>query len=726
MSEFWSKTWSKPAALRALRATLVVPGLFALCFYVIGNAQMATFAAFGGFATLVLAGFAGSRRQKAAAHLGLAVTGSVLLTIGTLVSGNAVLAAVVSVPVAFAVLFAGIIGPNAASGGLAALIAYVLPAASPGTLAMIPSRLAGWWLAAVVGTAAVLLLSPRPPGDRLRAAAADLAAALSEQLDAALRGAATPDHRTASIDAKHTLLASFTDTPYRPTGLTAADRAMENLVALLEWATAVVCDSLHEYRDLSRCAVTEAGLLAATAGTLREIARVLRGEPGEPDLDLLEQRLAESVARLDRLDLDGEGYPDAVHLAFHARTVAVTTRAAAGDALVAARRAEPSLIRERQRDWLGLPGVAADGGQAAPAGSRLRRLARRAGLGPLRDVLGRNASLRSVWVRNSLRGAVALAAAVGLAGATGVSHGFWVVLAALSVLRTSAASTGATALRALLGTAAGFAIGAGLVLLIGTSPSALWAALPAAVLVAAYAPGTLPFTVGQAAFTVTISVLYNIIVPVGWTIGVVRIEDVAIGCAVGLVAGALLWPRGAGGVVGDDLADAFRHGAEYLGHAVGWALGVRHDPPQAAGALAAATRLDDALRGFLAEQGAKRVPAEDLWRLVGGTIRLRLTAFSLAGLRNAAVEPDSAALEKQAVDLTAWYDRLATQLDRPPRDDSGDVRPLAPPELPEADAPRAACALWVQEHLRHLRPHLAELTGPAAEVATQRRRAWWR
>src|SRR3979411_2882713 len=48
----WVPRWSKVSAMRALRATLVVPGLFAFTDKVIGNLQMATFAAFGGFATL--------------------------------------------------------------------------------------------------------------------------------------------------------------------------------------------------------------------------------------------------------------------------------------------------------------------------------------------------------------------------------------------------------------------------------------------------------------------------------------------------------------------------------------------------------------------------------------------------------------------------------------------------------------------------------------------------
>ena len=42
----WSRAWSTDAAMRALRAILVVPGLFALADQVVGDVQMATFAAF--------------------------------------------------------------------------------------------------------------------------------------------------------------------------------------------------------------------------------------------------------------------------------------------------------------------------------------------------------------------------------------------------------------------------------------------------------------------------------------------------------------------------------------------------------------------------------------------------------------------------------------------------------------------------------------------------------
>jgi uncharacterized membrane protein YccC len=717
----WIPVWSRPAALRAVRATLVVPGLFAICYQVIGNLQMATFAAFGGFGTLLFASFGGNRRDKLAAHFALAMVGSVLLIIGTAVNSSTAVAALVTLPVAFLVLFAGVAGPTAASGGTAALLAYVLPAASPGTMGMVPDRLAGWWMASAAGTLAVLLLSPKSPANRLRASAAATADALSEQLAAALRGTCTADQREATVAAKHSMLEAFTATPWRPTGLATPDQALSSLVGLLEWCTAVVCDSLREYTDLRSATAVERNLLAITADVLRDIAALLRGEVAEPDLALLEGRLTDSIAHLSELHGGQDDYGEAVHLSFHARTVAMAVQTAAADALVTSRKADPRVVAQQRRRWVG---ASADAADAAAAEGPFAALA---GAG---SITRRQTSLRSAWFLSSVRGAVALAAAVAVADLTGVQHGFWVVLGTLSVLRTNAAATGATAMRALLGTAAGFVIGAALLLAIGSGSTALWIALPIAVAIAAYTPGVAPFAAGQAAFTVVVSVLFNLLVPAGWKIGVLRVEDVALGCAVSLCVGVLFWPRGAAAVVGNDLADSFRSGSRYLTHAVDWALGARHDSPDAAPAVIAALRLDDALRGFLAEQGTKKIPKEHLWRLVGGAMRLRLTAYSLAGLPSPSVDLDPArdALGAQAELLAAWYERLATQLGST---EHADTTPLAPPvdgPYPADGVPaeHLSCTLWVGEHLRHLTAHLTELTEPAAEIANRRSAPWWR
>jgi uncharacterized membrane protein YccC len=776
--------WSVPAAMRAVRATVVVPGLFALTYKVIGNPQMVLFAVFGGFASLVLASFGGTRRDKAIAHLGLAVAGSVVLTIGTAVSGTAWLAALVTIPVAFGVFFAGVAGPNAASGVTATLLVYVLPVASAGSAGAIPARLAGWWLASVVSTAAVLLLSPKTPGDRLRAVAAASANALAAHLEAVLRGEQGPDELAASIAAKHDLMTTFEATPYRPTGLATADQALANMVQLLEWCSALISDALDGHLDMSQATEGDRALMGTAAGLLRDAAALLAGRDVQPDIAGAE-RASTACAVSQRALPDDMAQPGdtggvyaSARLAFHVQAIAVAARGVAEDALIATRRASPEVIANQRRNWFG---VRADDPPVQSGLSRLgdrltrltrltwltrpTRLSRPGGLGAADapgaadgstggadrfggvsgalGVVGRHASFRSVWLLNSLRGAVALAAAVAIADLSGVEHGFWVVLGTLSVLRTNAASTGSTAMRALIGTVLGFVVGAALLLGIGTGPTALWVALPVAVMIAAYAPGTAPFTVGQAAFTVTVVVLFNLLAPAGWKVGLLRIQDVAIGCAVSAVVGVLFWPRGAGGVVGDDLADAYRSGSAYLAQAVDWALGLRGLAPDTAGAaVTAGIRLDDALRAYLAEQGSKRIPKDELWRLVMATLRLRLTAHSLAELRGRGdrtyrdaplhVDEVRTGLRHVAGELAGFYERVADQVGKPGRDKSA-LATIAVPSVLNGAGEDAGPpphhhrhALWVREHLLHLGQHIAAVPEPALHVAELRRLPWWR
>ncbi|HYB14098.1 MAG TPA: FUSC family protein [Streptosporangiaceae bacterium] len=767
----WLPVWSVPSALRALRAVLVIPPLFALAYEGIGNLQIALFTAFGGFATLVVASFGGSRRDKTIAHLGLAVIGSIGLIIGTSVSGVKWLAVLVTIPVAFGIFFAGVAGPNAASGITAALFPYVLSVATPGTVSMIPDRLAGWWLASVVSTAAVLALSPRSPGDRLRAAAAGSARALAAQLEASLQGTAGSADHDACQAAKHELMNAFASTPYRPTGLATADQALASVVQLLEWCTALIADATEGHPNLDRAARSDRELFAASAAVLRQTGNVLAGQDGTaglPDVDELERRREASAAyhRSAAPDGDYDSTEAAARQAFHAQAISIAVRALVADTLIATRRADPETIAARRRGWFGAP----------PEGTQAER--RAAALHGALGVLVRHASIRSVWFQNSLRGSLALAAAIAVADVSGVQHGFWVVLGTLSVLRTSAASTGSTALRALGGTAVGFVVGALLLVGIGTSPAALWTALPIAIAVAAYAPGALPFAFGQAAFTIVIVVLFNLLAPVGWTVGLLRIEDVAIGCAVSLVIGVLFWPRGAASVVGDDLADAFRRGAAYLTQSVDWALGARPDPPDTgAAAVTAGIRLDEALRAFLAEQGTKQLSKQDLWTLVMATMRLRLTAYSLADLQaptharqhhhhQSGMAYARRMLSEAAADLAAFYDRIALLVGRPVAhevlmpvtvpaftglDGNEGLRP--PAETDRADgvsvvggtsgsdegdaaegedvvrviaSNRRPHLLWVQEHLQHLSSHASAITVPATHVAEQRRLPWWR
>jgi uncharacterized membrane protein YccC len=720
--------------MRAVRATLVMPGLFALTFKVIGDPQMTLFAVFGSFATLVLVAFGGTRRDKAVAHLGLAVTGSAALVVGTLVSGTAWLAAVVTIPVTFAIFFAGVAGPNAQAGVLGALLAYILPACSPAAAGTIGPRLAGWWLASAAGTAAVLLLSPRPHEARLRALAARTAAALAAYLDAAVAGTVTARHREDALAARHELKTAFAAGPSRPTGLATTDQGLANVIELLQWSATLTCDALDGHLDLAHAEPADRDLFGAAAAQLTATAALLSGQDASPDSDRLRAASAASTAHQHRLAGDPADVRAAAALAAHAQAIALAAEAALVDALIAAGKASTELVEAERRRWYGRP----DG--APPRRSR--------GLAGATGFLARHASLRSVWFRNSARGAAAIAAAVAVASLSGVQHGFWVALGTLSVLRTTAAATGSTAMRALAGTAVGFVAGALLLLAIGTGPAALWTVLPLAVFIASYAPGTAPFAVGQAAFTVAIVVIFNLLVPAGWQVGLLRIEDVAIGGAVSLVVGAAFWPRGTAAIVGDDLADAFRQGGRYLTQAVDWALGLRGRPPESAvAARAAGARLDEALRAYLGEPGTKRLHSDDLWALVMGTTRLRLTAYAVASLPangNGAPDhggaradggPELAAFRRRTADLVGFYERLAAQVGPPGH---APPPPVAPPAPDGAAYPEGvACAgttpphyrpemLWVGEHLYHLAQRGQAIAEPAAKVAALRQLPWWR
>jgi hypothetical protein len=763
--------------MRAVRATVVVPSLFAIAYKVIGNPQIALFATFGGIATLVIAGFGGTRTNKLSAHTQLAVVSSLALIIGTLVSGTTWLAALVTVPVTFAIFFGGIVSPNAATGTIAAMFAYVLPVVSAGGAATIPSRLEGWWMASVAGTIAVLVLSPPAPGDRLRAATAELAGGLAGRLGAAADGQTTTP--AAMRAAKERLRAAFDAAPYRPTMLATADQALGSLVQLLEWGASQVGDAFDGHIDLAHSCPQDRALLRAAAGLFADTRTLLAGQAADPDFAALEKARAASAERLS--DLSGrDGEPDArvaAAQAVHAQSIAVVARGAAADALIVSHRASAEAVEAERRNWYGFSTDAATAvivpANATPAAAALAAVA---GAPWIQGLIGavtlvrRHASVRSVWFLNSLRAAVALAAAVAVADASGVQHAFWVVLGTLSVLRTNAAATGSTVLRALGGTVVGFVVGAVLLIGIGTSPGALWAVFPVAVFVAAYAPGPTPFLVGQAAFTVTVVVLFNLLAPVGWTIGLLRIEDVAIGCGVSLAVGVLLWPRGVSAVVGDDLADAFRSGAAFLTQAVDWALSELMVPPAAAiAAVSAGIRLDDAVRGFLTEQGSKKLGKEDLWTLVNAATRLRLTAHTLAALRPSTpvasagpavgVVPGSACLplagsdgyvgapactglQIEAADLAGFYGTIAQEVSRP----SPEPTTLSPPLLRAPAMPRPASTadanapveaspepelphphlLWVKEHLHHLSKDAQSVSEPAQHMAEVRRRPWWR
>src|SRR5258708_11058471 len=82
------------ALRRATRTAIIMPAMFVLGDKVIGNPQLATFAAFGSFAMLLLVDFGGPLAERLQAEAALAVTGGVFACLATLATHSASLTAV--------------------------------------------------------------------------------------------------------------------------------------------------------------------------------------------------------------------------------------------------------------------------------------------------------------------------------------------------------------------------------------------------------------------------------------------------------------------------------------------------------------------------------------------------------------------------------------------------------------------------------------------------------
>ena len=173
----------------------------------------------------------------------------------------------------------------------------------------------------------------------------------------------------------------------------------------------------------------------------------------------------------------------------------------------------------------------------------------------------------------------------------------------------------------------------------------LWVLLPLAILFAGVAPAAISFAAGQAAFTLTLVILFNIIAPAGWRVGLVRVEDIAIGCAVSLVVGLLFWPRGAAAALRQALAEAYTDTRALPRRppcSSGWSAATRGAdgvpppaPPTPRPSERPRPRAGSTTRSasYLAERGAKPVAARrGRPALVTGVVGLRLAADAVLDL----------------------------------------------------------------------------------------------
>ncbi len=678
---------------KAVRATLVVPGVFAV-FVATGNSTAALFGSFGSFAALVFADFGGPLRRRFRAYLLLAVIGGGLAAVGTAFADSTWPALAVTLFVVFAVAFSGALGGYFAAGGTAATLAFVLAVMTPGLDSDLASRELGWVFGVVVAGIVAVLVWPVHQRDRVRVAAA---AVLREAADCLTDPGARRD--LTALRAADATLTARAGVVYRPAGSIARERALvalvivaRRLLPLVDAVTAADCsaaaDTTPEYGALA------VQVAASLAGSARIVARE-RGEPValEP---LVDARAAhtDALERWAALVLPTDGgarVVDGVIAAFPLRRLSLSALEAAKDVDDAAH----DDVRTR-----------AEG---------------RAIVVHAWEMLRAHCNLRSVRFRNAARAGIGLALAVLVAKTASVEHSFWVVLGALAVLRSSALGTGATAVQALAGALAGFGIASLVMATIGPDETWLWVALPVVVFLAAYTPGAVNFVVGQAGFTVFVVVMFNVLVPEGWRTGLVRVQDVAIGAGISVVVGALFWPRGARGVARRSFAELLRAASAHLSLAIDVAMrGGAGDVTAAAADVAGArARAVAALEDLALEHGGGHVDREGWGALLVDALLVELAGEGIErGRARHGTGPCTDAVDalaREGDEVAASVGRQADAIERDRERAFADgVRPSVPvsPELVHClerhrvdDLDGALGLVWAHEWLMLVADH---------------------
>ncbi|SCF24811.1 FUSC family protein [Micromonospora chokoriensis] len=514
---------------RAARLTLVASVVFYGCRYGAGSSVLATYGLFGTIAAGAFAQLPGPAPQRARILVISLPAVWALIAAGSLLAWSTWAAAGGMLVIGFVVAFGGVGNPRLVGWASAFQLFYILASFPPYQPDTLPQRLGGVTLAIVLLAAAEVLLWPDPVPVSYRQRLADAADGVAAFLDTTARALTEPhpDHagrdarRRRAYDMVGPLDLARNPPAWAPTAAGAQDRALRICAAALREVLAEADRLAADIPPEPIPDLAAARLLRVGADTTRAAGRSL--VPGGAPVDL--GGLDAVVGRAEAAVGAAVGQPPdvprscrdatALALADQVRVFAVGARLATGLRLDGV-DAPPGLFDyARHNEWT------------------LYRWQFRSHLAP-----------RSAHLHSSLRLAVALAVARVAAGLLQLTHGFWVLLATLTVLRTSAADTRSALRPSVLGTVAG-ALVSGAVMLLVDLPIVYAVVLPVT-LILAFGVGRLLGPVWQQAlFTVLLTVVFAQLDPQGWRLAEARLVDVLLGAVIGVLAGVAIWPRGA-------------------------------------------------------------------------------------------------------------------------------------------------------------------------------------
>jgi uncharacterized membrane protein YccC len=715
------------ALRRATRAAIVIPLAFAFADLLLRAPQSLVFVMFGCFSLLVISDFGGFRRRRALAYLTSTLVGAGLVALGTLVSTSTWLPAVVMFVVGFAISFGRIFGGYVAAANLGMLLAFVIAATIPAPPDAIPARVGGWAIAGLVSTAAAVALWPRfervmtnKLACRALLAVADLVEGMRPGADVANFLRLEEAARTAVQEARR----AYAVMGKRPIAPARRDRAFVQLLIECERIVDIIERPFNQNRAAVRPALPEGDqLVASVVAALRAGADVLKGGP-KPQLHAIEAARLQHRAALDqwaseqlRAGRPTEEVLDGLDVDDTLRVVSYITFTLGRHAVIAA-------------------GAKLDAGDAAI---------------DVLQAIRTHLEPPSTVLQGSLRVAIGLALAVFVASIFGLSHAFWVVLGTIQVLRSNALGTGRTIVLAVAGNAIGVLIGGVFAVIAGNDVVVMWIAFQISVFLAAYAATTIGFMLSQAAFTINLIIVFNLISPAGWQVGLVRIEDLLVGAFISLLVGLLLWPHGARRELARALGGLYRSLVEYLGPGFDRVLGfipsaelvpARAADPMRNAVVRARDRADAAFDTFITEKGDRSFDQETAAFLLSSANHAILAGDLLEVIAGMGYQAGSCAdgardVHEQVRALLGAFRGLADRLDLSPASDPGSrvsLTALRQAELgclgrwqKDAEVGKGAIAVvmaseWVQD-LTRLEADLEEAAGAAVEAA---QKPWWR
>jgi uncharacterized membrane protein YccC len=436
----------------------------------------------------------------------------------------------------FLVSYAGVGGPRLVGIAAGLQLLYILPCFPPYAPDTLGYRLAGLALAVLLLAAAELLLWPdRPPEryeHRLARAVHGLADCLTELAGAVTGDESARDRLAAKLPeasaAAEALRPSRLPPTERPASAGRRDRALNHAGGATRHVLGRTQDLSLDHGPQPLAADRAGTLLRAAAASVRAAADHLRGAGPPPTVEPVTHAIA--TFRAARLDVVPDAtHPDRLRLGALALVIAESVEVL----VTAVRVAAGAPIQPDTTPRAAQPGPF---WYAYPRSIWLWWHRFREHLTP-----------RSVYFQGAVRLALALAVARLLAGVLVLSHGFWVLLATLTLLRTSAAATRSALRPALAGAVLGAVAAGGLVVVVGGQPGVYAAVLPLVMLVGFAAGPLLGPGWAQGLFTVVIALVFAQIAPVDWRLAEARVLDVALGAAVGVLIGLFAWPRGGSG-----------------------------------------------------------------------------------------------------------------------------------------------------------------------------------